>query len=224
MTPRSRWQTRPAVGYAVAYRVLLERQRTAAVQGSLPLSDAVLYEPRSTTSPGVNSTYSVALEGTTFRLARRSWCGLGITVTASLSDARDRDLEDHRQALWDQPGVCRQLEAGRENLTLGKLAQLATALGASLEIRVAVVRRAEITLPERRGDQAERGHSNPLTGRDPAPEGRVSHREAERQQRDADREPQPRGARGRNANTATTRNPPPSRFPIARNGLPALDL
>ena len=40
------------------------------------------------------------------------------------------------------------VEAGRENLTLGKLAQVAAALGASLDIRLAVVPRARIEIPE----------------------------------------------------------------------------
>ena len=46
-----------------------------------------------------------------------------------------------------EEGTTYVLEAGRENVTLGKLAQLAAALGAGLEIRFAVVPRAEITVP-----------------------------------------------------------------------------
>jgi transcriptional regulator with XRE-family HTH domain len=40
------------------------------------------------------------------------------------------------------------VEAGRENLTLGKLAQVAAALGASLDVHFAVVPRAHIEIPE----------------------------------------------------------------------------
>jgi len=40
------------------------------------------------------------------------------------------------------------VEAGRENLTLGKLAQVASTLGASLDIRLAVVPRAPVEVPE----------------------------------------------------------------------------
>ena len=40
------------------------------------------------------------------------------------------------------------VEAGRENLTLGKLAQVAAALGASLDVRLAVVPRARVEIRE----------------------------------------------------------------------------
>lgn len=40
------------------------------------------------------------------------------------------------------------VEAGRENLTLGKLAQFANGLGARLGIRVEVVPRATVHVPE----------------------------------------------------------------------------
>ena len=43
------------------------------------------------------------------------------------------------------------VEAGRENLTLGKLAQFAAALGSALEIRFPVIERAPVAVPE---DQA----------------------------------------------------------------------
>jgi transcriptional regulator with XRE-family HTH domain len=43
------------------------------------------------------------------------------------------------------------VEAGRENLTIGKLAQIADALGTALQIRLEVVERATIAVPE---DQA----------------------------------------------------------------------
>lgn len=43
------------------------------------------------------------------------------------------------------------VEAGRENLTIGKLAQIAGALGTALELRLPVVERAPVAVPE---DQA----------------------------------------------------------------------
>jgi transcriptional regulator with XRE-family HTH domain len=45
-------------------------------------------------------------------------------------------------------GYVANVEAGRENLTLGKLAQLAGGLGARLDIRVEVVPRAHVEVPE----------------------------------------------------------------------------
>jgi|GraSoiStandDraft_45_1057281.scaffolds.fasta_scaffold265112_2 transcriptional regulator with XRE-family HTH domain len=51
------------------------------------------------------------------------------------------------QRLGTSQAYVANVEAGRENVTLGKLAQLAAALGAGLEIRFAVVPRAEITVP-----------------------------------------------------------------------------
>lgn len=49
------------------------------------------------------------------------------------------------------------VEAGRENVTIGKLAQIAAALESTLEIRLPIVERAAIAVPE---DQAAA-----LTGR-----------------------------------------------------------
>lgn len=40
------------------------------------------------------------------------------------------------------------VEAGRENLTIGKLAQIAGALGTALKIQLPVVERAAVAVPE----------------------------------------------------------------------------
>lgn len=40
------------------------------------------------------------------------------------------------------------VEAGRENLTLGKLAQVASTLGTSLDIRLSVMPRVSVEIPE----------------------------------------------------------------------------
>lgn len=45
-------------------------------------------------------------------------------------------------------GYVANVEAGRENLTLGKLAQLVGGLGARLDIHIEVVPRATVDVPE----------------------------------------------------------------------------
>lgn len=42
--------------------VLLERQQAPLIEGSLVISDVIMYEPHSTSAPGVNSTFFVALD------------------------------------------------------------------------------------------------------------------------------------------------------------------
>ena len=59
-----------------------------------------------------------------------------------------RELADRLAAT--QPYVA-NVEAGRENLTIGKLAHIANALGTALQIRLELVERATIAVPE---DQA----------------------------------------------------------------------
>jgi len=71
--------------------------------------------------------------GEELRRARRE---LGLT---------QRELADH---LATSQGYVANVEAGRENLTLGKLAQLAGGLGARLTIRVEVVPRALVKVPD----------------------------------------------------------------------------
>jgi transcriptional regulator with XRE-family HTH domain len=66
-----------------------------------------------------------------------------------------RELTLTQRELADRLGASQSyvanVEAGRENLTLGKLAQIADALGTALAIRLEVVERATIAVPE---DQA----------------------------------------------------------------------
>lgn len=52
------------------------------------------------------------------------------------------------QRLGTSQAYIANVEAGRENLTLGKLAHLATTLGATLNIRLDVVPRAHVEIPE----------------------------------------------------------------------------
>jgi transcriptional regulator with XRE-family HTH domain len=66
-----------------------------------------------------------------------------------------RELALTQRELADRLGASQSyvanVEAGRENLTLGKLAQIADALGTALAIRLELVERATIAVPE---DQA----------------------------------------------------------------------
>ena len=66
-----------------------------------------------------------------------------------------RELAFTQRELADRLGASQSyvanVEAGRENLTLGKLAQIASALGTALGIQLEVVERATIAVPE---DQA----------------------------------------------------------------------
>jgi transcriptional regulator with XRE-family HTH domain len=67
-----------------------------------------------------------------------------------------RELEltqrDLAERLGSSQAYVANVEAGRENLTLGKLAQIAAALGAHLQIQLAVVTRAQVTVPERQNE------------------------------------------------------------------------
>lgn len=47
------------------------------------------------------------------------------------------------------PSYVTNVEAGRENLTIGQLANVAAALGTSMQIRLPVVPRETVTVPER---------------------------------------------------------------------------
>jgi transcriptional regulator with XRE-family HTH domain len=55
---------------------------------------------------------------------------------------------EYAQRLGTSQAYVANVEAGRENLTLGKLANLATTLGATLNIRLEVVPRAHVEIPE----------------------------------------------------------------------------
>lgn len=59
---RLRWQTRRAMDVQPRIDVLLERQQAPLVEGSLLIRDVIMYEPHSTSAPGVNSTFFVALD------------------------------------------------------------------------------------------------------------------------------------------------------------------
>jgi hypothetical protein len=60
---RSRWQTRFLVDVQDRIDQLIERQRAPLVEGLLLVKDVVLYQPHSTPTLGVNSTFFVVLDG-----------------------------------------------------------------------------------------------------------------------------------------------------------------
>ena len=72
-------------------------------------------------------------------------------VGEALRDARRRAILTQAQLagkLGVSPPYVANVEAGRENLTLGQMANIAAALGAGLDVSFPLPRRERVTLPD----------------------------------------------------------------------------